>query len=253
MNKLKDIDYSYFCFLQEALINLEAAEILNIKELYSKSILLYSQSVELSCKYLGLLWKIIPPSDGKMKVGYIPNKIFKNFFSTDVLKQVKGNFLFNQFENELNSYASIEGKINYLINELTTTLKFEVIKRKENQTAIDAMTTFYKAMGYKGMSSFEFIEKNKNSQEFEDELEMHRKTVNNIGTCVLCQMFMSFFVWGNIDDTRYPDIANSKTSMDNYSKSSVITKNLNWFFEIQRNCLNMMIDLHQRQAWLKSV
>ena len=253
MKRLKEIDYSYFCFLQESLINLEGAELLNVKELYSKSVLLFSQSVEMSCKYLGLLWKIITPSDSKKSVGYIPNKVFKDFFSTDVLKQVKGHFLFEQFEDELNSYTSIDEKINYLMNELKIALNLEVVKRKENQTAIRAMIAFYKATGFKGLSNIEFLEKNKDNKKVEEELEEHRKTVNNVGVCVLCQMFMSFFVWGNIEDTRYPDIANGRTSLDNYPKSSAITKNLNKFFEIQRNCLNMMIDLHKRQAWLKSI
>jgi HEPN domain-containing protein len=253
MNKLKDIDYSYFCFLQEALIDLDGAEILSAKELYSKSVMLFKQSVEMSCKYLGLLWKIICPSDGKKNIGYIPNKIFKDFFSTDVLKQIKGNFFFNQFEDELNSCSSIDGKIGYLINEMKIALNLEVVKRKENQTAIDAMIAFYRATGFKGISNIEFLENNKGNKEVEKDLERHRKTVNDIGMCVLCQMFMSFFVWGNLEDTRYPDVANSKTSMDNYTKSSVIIKNLNWFFEIQRNCLNMMVDLHQKQAWLKSI
>jgi hypothetical protein len=127
------------------------------------------------------------------------------------------------------------------------------VKRKESQTPIDAMIAFYRATGFKGLSNIEFLEKSRGNKKVEDELEIHRKTVNNIGICVLCQMFMSFFVWGNIEDTRYPDIATGKTSMDNYSPKSVVTKNLNWFFEIQRNCLNMMIDLHQRKAWLKSI
>ena len=251
--ELKEIDYSYYCFLQEALIDLNAAEVLNDKEIYSKSVLLFKQSVEMSCKYLGLLWKIIPPTDGKRNIGYIPNKIFKDFFSTDVLRQIKGEFLFKQFENELNSYTSLADKINYLINEITTALHLEVIKRKDNQTAIEAIITFYRAMGYKNYTDIEFLEKKKGDKKVETEIEEHRKTVNNIGICVLCQMFMSFLVWGNIEDTRYPDITTSKTSMDNYSKSSIITKNLTWFFEIQRKCLNMMTDFHQKQAWLKSI
>ena len=250
--ELKEIDYSYYCFLQEALIDLEAAEVLYSKEIYSKSALLFRQSVEMSCKYLGLLWKIIPPSDGKKNIGYIPNKIFKDFFSIDVLKQIKGQFLFQQFEDELNSYSSLDDKINYLINEINTTLHLEVIKRKENQTAIDAMITFYKAMGFKSID-IESLEKNRGDKNVELETEEHRKTVNNIGICVLCQMFMSFLIWGNIEDTNYPDITTSKTSMDNYSKSSIITKNMTWFFDIQRKCLNMMIDFHKKQTWLKSI
>jgi len=251
--ELKEIDYSYYCFLEESLIDLEAAEVLNSKEIYSKSVLLFKQSVEMSCKYLGLLWKIIPPTDGKRNVGNIPNKIFKDFFSTEVLKQIKGEFLFKQFESELNSYTSLEDKIDYLINEITTALHLEVVKRKENQTPIEAMITFYRAMGYKSIADIEPLEKKKGDKKFETELEEHRKTVNNIGICVLCQMFMSFLVWGNIEDTCYPDITTSKTSMDKYSKSSIITKNLKWFFDIQRKCLNMMINLHQKQAWLKSI
>jgi len=250
--ELKEIDYSYECFLQESLINLEAAEVLNAKEIFSKSVLLFRQSVEMSCKYLGLLWKIIPLTDGKKNIGYIPNKIFKDFFSLDVLKQIKGQFLFEQFENELNSYTSLDEKIGYLISEITTTLHLEVIKRKENQTPIDSMTTFYRAMGFKGVD-FESLEKKRGDNKFETEIEEHRKTVNNIGICVLCQMFMSFLIWGNIEDTYYPDVMTSKTSMDNYSKSSVITKNMTWFFEIQRKCLNMMIDFHRNKAWLKSI
>ena len=88
MKKLKDIDYSYICFLEESKIDLDAAEVLEFKEIYSKSVLLFKQSVEMSCKYLGLLWKIIPPSDGKKNIGYIPNKIFKDFFGTDILRQI---------------------------------------------------------------------------------------------------------------------------------------------------------------------
>ena len=253
MKGLNEIDYSNYCFLQEALIDLEAAELLNANELFSKSVLLFRQSVEMSCKYLGLLWKIIPPSDGKKNIGYIPNKIFKDFFSTDVMMQIKGNFLFNQFENELNSYTSLDDKISYLINEIKTTLHLEVVKRKENQTSVEAIIAFYKTTGFKGMNNIESLEKLKGNKKSEDELEEHRKTVNNIGICVLCQMFMSFLVWGNIEDTRYPDITNNETTMDKYSKLSIITKNLNWFFEIQRKCLNMMVDLHQKQAWLTSI
>ena len=250
--ELKEIDYSYYCFLQEALIDLDAAEVLNNKEIYSKSVHLFKQSVEMSCKYLGLLWKIIPISDGKKNIGYILNKMFKDFFSINVLKQIKGQFLFKQFENELNSYTSLEDKIEYLIGEITTTLHLEVIKRKESQTPIDSMITFYRAMGFKDVD-IESLEKKRGNEKFEKEIEDHRTTVNNIGICVLCQMFLSFLIWDNIEDTRYPDITSSKTSMDNYSKSSVITKNLTWFFNIQRKCLNMMIDFHQKKTWLKSI
>ena len=250
--ELKDIDYSYSCFLQEAFINLESAEILYSKEKYSKSVMLFRQSVEMSCKYLGLLWKIIPPSDGKKNVGYIPNKIFKDFFSIDVLKQIKGQYLFEQFENEVNSYTSLEDKINYLINEISTTLHLEVIKRKENQSPIDAMTTFFRAMGFKGVN-IENLENKRGDKKAESETEEHRLTVNKIGICVLCQMFMSFLIWGNIEDTNYPDISTGKASLANYPKTSIITRNLTWFFDIQRKCLNMMNDFHQNRTWLNSI
>ncbi|MCL2073157.1 MAG: hypothetical protein FWH18_04500 [Marinilabiliaceae bacterium] len=253
MVRLKEIDYSFFCFLQEALIDLDAAEALNDKEIFSKSAMLFKQSIEMSCKYLGLLWKIIPHSDGKKNIGYIPNKIFKDFFSSDVLKQIKGSFLFKQFENELNSFSSLDEKINYLITEIKTAQQLEVVIRKDNQTAVDAMIAFYKTTGFIGMSNIESLEKSKGDIKVEKELEEHRRTVNNIGTCVLCQMFMSFLIWGNIEDTRYPDCIAAKTTMESYGKDSIITKNLKWFFEIQRKCLNIMFELHKNQSWLKSI
>ena len=253
MIRLKEIDYSFLCFLQEALIDLEAAEALHDKEIFSKSAMLFMQSIEMSCKYLGLLWKIIPPTDGKKNIGYIPNKIFKDLFSSDVLKQIKGSFLFKQFENELNSFTSLDDKINYLVNEINTAQQLEVVIRKNRQTAVDAMIAFYRATGFKGMSNIETLENMKGDKKLEKEVEVHRKTVNNIGSCVLCQMFMSFLVWGNIEDTRYPDMNAGKTTTEFYGKASPIVKNLKWFFDIQRKCLNIMVDLHKNQLWLKSI
>jgi len=253
MKKLKDIDYSYVCFLEESKIDLDAAEILESNEIYSKSVLLFKQSVEMSCKYLGLLWKIIPPSDGKKNIGYIPNKIFKDFFGTDILRQINGTILFKQYENELKSYSSLNEKIEYLINEMKIALNVEIVKRKENQSTVDAIIAFYKATGFYGINSIELLEKKRGDKMFDAELENHRKTVNSIGICVLCQMFLSFLVWGDIEDVRYPNLATCKTTMESYSKSSIITKNLKWFLQIQKQCLETMNKLHENKQWLSSI
>ena len=253
MKKLKDIDYSYICFLEESKIDLNAAEALESKEIYSKSVLLFKQSVEMSCKYLGLLWKIIAPADGKKNVGYIPNKIFKDFFETDVLGQINGTVLFKQYEDELKSYSSLNEKIEYLINEIKIALNVEMVKRKENQSTVDALIAFYRATGFKGLHSIESLEQKRGDKMFDAELENHRKTVNDIGICVLSQMFLSFLVWGDIEDVRYPDLATGKTTMESYSESSIITKNLKWFFQIQKQCLETMSKLHENKQWLSSI
>ena len=253
MKKLKDIDYSYICFLEESKIDLDAAELLEKNEIYSKAVLLFKQSVEMSCKYLGLVWKIITPADGRKNIGYIPNKIFKDFYNTDVLKQINGPVLFKQYENELKSYTSLNKKIEYLINEMKIALSVGMVRRKENQSSIDAMIAFYRATGFKGIYNIELLEKKRGDKNFEAEIEEHRKIVNEIGVCVLCQMFLSFLVWGDIEDTRYPHIETYKTTLESYSKSSIITKNLKWFFQIQNHCLETMHKLHENKQWLNSI
>ncbi|MDR2928800.1 MAG: hypothetical protein LBV41_11480 [Cytophagaceae bacterium] len=253
MKRLTEIDYGFFCFLQESRIDLSASEILFSKDIYSKSVLLFRQSVEMSCKYLGLLWKIITPDDGKKNIGFIPHKIFKDFFGTDVLKQINGPVLFKQYESELNSYSKLSEKIEYLNNEIKTALSVEVVKRKENQSAVDAMIAFYKATGFKGMCDVESLEKKRGDKKFDEQVEEHRKIVNSIGVCVLCQMFLSFLIWGNIEDTVYPDVTAGTTTLDSYSKTSVITKSMSHFFEIQKHCLDTMQKLHENKLWLKSI
>lgn len=84
-------NYSYREWLNIAISDIESSRVLYKNELFPQSIYFFQQSVEKSCKYIGLTFNIIKENELFRNVGHEPERIFEEVYSSEIMKAIMLN------------------------------------------------------------------------------------------------------------------------------------------------------------------
>lgn len=235
-----EMDYSHNDFFYQSKGDLASSELLFKEQNFSQAVYLFQQSVEKSCKYLGLTYKIISYEDLR-KIGHNPHQVFKQLFDHQWLKFQDGN-TFNELLNSL-STLSIENRIEPTINLLNTLENEQQLSCNNGQNACEVIIDFYKKnplIKDLDQSFLTDLEIFKHSPCMKILCKQHIEHLNKVSIVFLSQMIMSFYVWDVEANSRYPDYKKMTTPQELYSESSAFVKHLPRLLLTQKKCLRNM-------------
>lgn len=234
-----DLSHTNFLDLSSSDIN-SAKVLLQVKE-YHNAVYHFQQSVEKSCKYLGLTMKAFT-FDELRQISHEPQKVFDKVFSSTFFTDAYSNIDYEFFKKEIQklnidkkvdfSYKQIQNSINNPHEERLGKLPSEIIVDFYNNNPFSIHNNFIKelvenARIMKGYSKCEDICKQLITRN--DEIEI----------CVFSQMLMSFLVSGVEANSRYPDKV-GVTPKEIYSDKSFIVQYLDYFIEKQLFCIKIL-------------
>lgn len=240
-------DFSHTSFLNQADSDINSAKILLGAEKYSQAIYFFQQSVEKSCKYLGLTIKAFNYKQLR-KISHEPEKVFDTIFHNEIMTLVSNDNYYDKlkdllFKQELNerayaAYCHIEEAFN--------------IKDSEHEVDIysEQVITFYENNLFNKLLPTDLIHNIKIRQgipKIEELCKNLLSSIKNLEKCILCQMLMSFLVGGVEANSRYPDYDQDTTPDKIYSEESEIIQNLSYFIEKQIFCIQVLRDYFKNE------
>lgn len=91
LNGDKTLNFKHKEWLVIAISDLKSSDILYKNELYPQAVYFLQQSVEKSCKYIGLTFNIIQVNELYRKVGHEPERIFEEVYNSEIMKAIMLN------------------------------------------------------------------------------------------------------------------------------------------------------------------
>lgn len=234
-------DLSHTNFLDLATSDIKSAKTLLQAKEYPNAVYHLQQSVEKSCKYLGLTVKAFT-FDELRQISHEPQKVFDKVFSSTFFTDAYSNIDYEFFKKEVQklsidkkvdfSYKQIQNSINNPHEERLGKLPSEIIVDFYNNNPFSIYDNYVKelvenARAMKGYSKCEDICKQLITRN------------DNIEICVFTQMLMSFLVSGVEANSRYPDKAGI-TPYEIYAEKSSIVQYLDYFIEKQLFCIKIL-------------
>lgn len=237
-------DLSYNDFLAESQEDISSSKILLNSRKYSHAIYHFQQSVEKSCKYLGLTINAIN-IDKLREISHNPQKIFDIIFSSKIITNVYQDNNYNLFKNEIQklelddksyySFTKIQEIINNPHEERLGKLSSEIIVEYYSNNPFSVMENSVELL----------IENAKTMKGYPKCEEICKELIirnDDMGICVFSQMLMSFLITGTEAITRYPDIKKKTTPSLEFTEDKPFVRNLDFFIEIQERCIQTLKD-----------
>lgn len=236
-------DLSYTNFLDLAVSDIKSANVLlQVKE-YHNAVYHFQQSVEKSCKYLGLTIKAFT-FEKLREISHEPQRVFDKVFSSKIFTDVYKDNDYKLFKNEIQE-LNTDDKVYY---------SYEKIQQNTNKPHEERLGKLYSEILVEYYCNNPFaIHDNSVNQlienaqvmkgypKCEEICEQLIARNDNIEICVFSQMLMSFLVSGVEANSRYPD-KTGITPNEIYSEKSFIVQYLNYFIETQVFCIKTLGD-----------
>lgn len=238
-------DLSHTNFLDLANSDIKSADaLLKIKE-YPSAVYHLQQSVEKSCKYLGLTNKLFT-FDKLRKISHDPHKVFDMLFSSDFYTSIFTNGDYKSFKDEIDK-LTIDEIVKFSHDRIQTIIE-NPHEERIGKLASDIVIDYYENNPFSAYnSSIEKLLENvrimRGYPKCESICKQLIKRNDNIEICMSAQMLMSFLVRGVEANSRYPD-ENGITPNDIYSEKSPLVQNLNYFIDKQKLCIEILCDYY---------
>ena len=240
-----NLDSSYAKFLNVANSDIKSAyALLQIKE-YHNAVYHFQQSVEKSCKYLGLTNQIFT-FDKLRQIGHDPHKVFDMLFSCDFYTRTFTDSDYKSFKDEIYkltideivkiSHEGIQSIIEKPHEDYSWKLASDIIIDYYEKNPLSANNSSIKAL-------LGIIRTMRGYPKCESICKQLIRRNDNIEICMSAQMLMSFLVRGVEANSRYPD-ENGITPSDIYSEKSPLVQNLNYFIDKQKLCIEILCDYY---------
>lgn len=231
-----NLDLSHYKIFEMSIADLKSTEALYKSHNYPQSIYFLQQSVEKSCKYIGLTFRAI--SEEKLKkIGHNPHIVFRKIFCSDEMKQLGGASEFHKFEQmvqDLNFDERVESLTPMLNSELEDVIKY-------TSDPIGVFLDYIDHHPLKDSLGINIRDEVEKSLEIvprkiiENIAIKHIDKINNFAKANHILLILGFLVWGLEEKVRYPDMNNSP--MDEYNENSAFVKALPMFIKAQANAL----------------
>lgn len=237
MNIIKP-DLSHISFLREAESDISTIKVLLGSKNYSQAAYLFEQSVEKSCKYLGLTTEAIS-YDELRKIAHEPERVFDKIFHSEFFLSICGDNNFDEFKRQFKKQSlderacSARFKIECLLeNEDTEPQPKSYCSQFVSLYDSNALRKFFPENIFNYLRS---CSGNLNIEILCKEFLLQSK---KMGKCCTTQMIMSFLVSGVEANSRYPDYNKKTTPSEIYSKDSEFVQNLYYLIEKQEFCIS---------------
>ena len=240
-----NLDLSHTNFLDLANSDIQSADILlKIKE-YHNAVYHLQQSVEKSCKYIGLTYKIFTFNELR-KISHDPHRVFDMLFSSDFYTSIFTDSNYKSFKDEM-----VKLTMNEIVKFSHDRIQTIIEKSHENRIgklASDIVIDYYKnnpLLAYYGLIEklLEIVRIKRGNPKCESICKQIIRRIDNIEICMLAQMLMSFLVRGVEANSRYPD-KNGINPSDIYSEESSLVQNLSFFIDKQKFCIEILCDYY---------
>lgn len=232
-------DLSHIDFLDLADSDIKCADaLLKIKE-YHNAVYHFQQSVEKSCKYLGLTIKAF--TFGELRnINHEPQRVFDKIFYSDVFSYVNSNNDYNKIKQKFKSVSlneKYDGVYHYIEKIFTNTIS-------DNKLYSEQVIEYFDSNPFSNLYNEDFVE---NIRKYRDNPNigaickefLHK--FDSMQKCLLCQMVMSFLVSGIEANSRSID-EKGMTPKKVYSEESFIIKYLSYFIKKQEFCIKVLDD-----------
>lgn len=242
---IRNLDSSHANFLNVANSDIKSADaLLQIKE-YHNAVYHFQQSVEKSCKYLGLTNQIFTFNELR-KIGHDPHKVFDMLFSSDFYTRIFTDSDYKSFKDEI--YKLTIDEIVKISHDGIQAIIEEPHEEYSGKLASDIVIDYYKKNPLSANDSsikvlLENIRIMRGYPKCESICKQLIRRNDNIEICMSAQMFMSFLVRGVETNSRYPD-ENGITPSDIYSEKSPLVQNLSYFIDKQKFCIEILNNLY---------
>lgn len=238
-------DLSYTDFLDLSNSDIKSADVLLKFKEYPNAVYHLQQSVEKSCKYLGLTNKIFTFNELR-KISHDPDKVFDMLFSSNFYTSIFTDGDYKSFKYEIDK-LTIDEIVKFSHEKIQTIIE----KPHENRIgklASDIVIDYYENNPFSAKnSSIEKLLENvrimRGYPKCESICKQLIKRNDNIEICMFAQMLMSFLVRGVEANSRYPD-ENGITPNDIYSEKSPLVQHLSYFIDKQKFCIEILCDYY---------
>lgn len=230
-------DLSHTNFLDLANSDIKSADaLLKIKE-YHNAVYHFQQSVEKSCKYLGLTIKAFTLKE-LQKISHEPQRVFDKIFNSKEFISTNNNNDYNEIKQKFKSVSlneKCDGVYYYIEKIFTNTIL-------DNKLYSEQVIEYFDYNPFSGLYNEDFVEnirKHRGNPNIEAICKQFLDTLNDMQRCLLCQMLMSFLVSGIEANSRYPD-EKGLTPKKIYSEESFIVKYLGYLIKKQAFCIKVL-------------
>ena len=240
-----NLDFSYTKFLDLAKSDNESAEILLHAKKYHNAVYHFQQSVEKSCKYIGLTNKIFTFIELR-KINHDPHKVFDKLFSSVFFTSVCSNGDYKSFKNDMYNLNTDE-IVKFSYTQIQNIIK-NPHKNRMGKLASEIVLDYYINNPFAYCDSsipllLENVRIMRGYSKCERICEQLIKRNDEIELCMFSQMLMSFLVRGVEANSRYPD-EDGTSPCDIYSGETLLVHYLSYFIEIQKFCVKTLYDYY---------
>lgn len=230
-------DLSHNNFLELANADIKSANaLLQIKE-YHNAVYHFQQSVEKSCKYLGLTMKAFT-FDELRQISHEPQKVFDKVFYNEVFTSVSDNQDYEEVKKifkDADLNKKCDGAYYYIDKAFRSS---SLNSRPYSEQVIE----YFDNNPFSDLYNADFaenIKKHRGNFHVETACKQFLDMLDDMQKCLLCQMLMSLLVSGVEANSRYPD-REGITPNEIYSEKSFIVQYLDYFIEKQFFCIKIL-------------
>lgn len=234
-------DLSHMDFLDLATSDIKSSYALLQAREYHNAVYHFQQSVEKSCKYLGLTMKLFT-FDELRQISHEPQRVFDKIFSSKIFTDVYRDNDYDLFKKEIHelstddktyySYNKIQNSINRHHEERLGKLPSEIVVEHYSNNPFSIHNSSISVL-------IENAKVMKGYPKCENICEQLIARNDNMEICVFSQMLMSFLVSGVEANSRYPD-KKGATPNNIYSEKSTMVQYLDYFIEKQLFCIEIL-------------
>lgn len=245
------LDYSHISFLKEAEADLKSVQVLYKNSNYSQAAYLFQQSIEKSCKFLGLTLNVFD-YDRLRTISHHPHKVFKLLFNSDMMLEVYGSAIsFDNIDNILRNESDLDDRVKcilWYLQSVTSHIPFII---NPDSTAFDTLVVNYQnlqifkdALSVNGidnvMDDIALMNYLRNNSKIEHLSRTIINEINDRTICCLNLLFLSFLVWDIESNSRYPDYNKNTTPESLYNKNTIFIENIPLFVKEQNQCIDIL-------------
>ena len=237
----------YKTFLDLSRRDIKAAKLLNDSGDYITAIYHFQQSVEKSCKAIGLIIGAVEYNQLK-KIGHNPKKVFEHILNNEIFNELGGTEAYTYLESEIDKYSTFEEKVKMICETIFQVINTnELIKIEQGQLPSEAIINYFENNPFKGSFPID-LKAAFNGHIGEKECETITKEeidrINRNEKVVASQIYMSFLVDKLEANTRYADHSGEiPTTPDNrYAKNSFFVQSLRPLINLQENAIDEIED-----------
>lgn len=227
-------------FLRLADSDIRSSSVLLREKEYHNAVYHFQQSVEKSCKYLGLTIKAFT-SDELRRIGHEPRRVFDRIFYSETFTAINDN---RDYEDIKSAFVGVS------LDEKCDGVYYYIDKTFESSSSLNGRScseqfiegideSLFSALY--GTDVLENIKKYRGNPHVEAFCKQFLDKFDEMRKCLLCQMLMSVLVSGIEANSRYPD--RKGVSPDKiYSEKSFVVQYLDYFIGKQKFCIKVLRD-----------